>query len=261
MKKYYIATNEVQSGPYTIEEVERLKISSTTMIWYSGMDDWKMAKELPELNHLFEDTPPQLNFNNTKPKDIPKVEKVNRKDTFTLSKNQLRILIISLIVIISISLIIVVYNKVYSGRNYEPNYNEEEYQEIDNNSNSDEDYETNSSYEENELSEEELQEKLYNTERSNPVKYLSVDGTYNVNLVSNTIINGTISNSATITGFENVKITANFYSKTDVLLHSETFLVMEFVEPNQDISFRHKIYGWWSNIDHWTLDVDDAEGY
>lgn len=261
MKKYYIATNEVQSGPYSIEEVKRLNINSTTMIWYSGMDDWKMAKELPELNHLFEDTPPPLNFNNAKPKDIPRVEKISIKDSFTLSKSQLRILIIVMVLLISISTMIIVYNKVYTGRNKETNYNEEEYQVIENNTESNSNNETNSSYEQDELSEQELRDKLYDTELQNPLKYLSVDGTYNVNLAANTIINGKISNFATNAGFKNVRITAKFYSKTDMLLQTETFTVMEFVEPNQEISFRHKIYGWWTDTDHWTMDIVDAEGY
>jgi hypothetical protein len=36
---------------------------------------------------------------------------------------------------------------------------------------------------------------------------------------------------------------------------------MDFIAPNGSIQFKEKIYGWWENIDHWTLSVASAEPY
>lgn len=111
------------------------------------------------------------------------------------------------------------------------------------------------------LSEQEIRDNLYNKEASNPANYLSANGTYRVNLAANTIVEGTIYNNASIASFKNVKLTAKFYSKTDVLIAKESFLVMDFVSPNGSVQFKDKIYGWWENIDHWTLSVTSAEPY
>jgi hypothetical protein len=111
------------------------------------------------------------------------------------------------------------------------------------------------------LSDQEIRDNLYNKEASNPTTYLTASGTYRVNLAANTIVEGTIYNNASIAGFKNVKLTAKFYSKTDVLIAKESFLVMDFVSPNSSVEFKEKIYGWWDNIDHWTLSVTSAEPY
>jgi hypothetical protein len=111
------------------------------------------------------------------------------------------------------------------------------------------------------LSEQEIRDNLYNKEASNPSNYLSASGTYRVNIAANTIVEGTIYNNASIAGFKNVQLTAKFYSKTDVLIAKESFLVMDFIAPNGSIQFKEKIYGWWENIDHWTLSVASAEPY
>jgi hypothetical protein len=93
--------------------------------------------------------------------------------------------------------------------------------------------------------EEDLRRELYKKEGSNPEKYLSLDYTGRVNLLSNTIIKGTVYNSATITGFKNINITLSFYSKTDAYLGSETFTIMDFIQPGQSQSFKYKIEGYW----------------
>jgi hypothetical protein len=93
--------------------------------------------------------------------------------------------------------------------------------------------------------EDDLRRELYKKEGANPEKYLSLDYTGRVNLLSNTIIKGTIYNSATITGFKNINITLSFYSKTDAYLGSETFTIMDFVQPGQSQSFKYKIEGYW----------------
>ena len=109
--------------------------------------------------------------------------------------------------------------------------------------------------------EQELKEDLYRREISSPKEYLSVSYTYRVNLISNTIIEGTITNTASIAGFKNVKMTVYFNSKTDVVLGKETFTVMEFVPANGSVSFRYKISGWWSDVASSTYSIVSAEPY
>lgn len=103
--------------------------------------------------------------------------------------------------------------------------------------------------------------KIYAKEIKTPNNYLSADYTYRVTMIGNTIIEGSISNSATVAGFKNVKLTVYFYSKTDLLLGQETFTIMEFVSPNGSVSFKHKIGHWWDHVSYSNYKIVSAEAY
>lgn len=109
--------------------------------------------------------------------------------------------------------------------------------------------------------EEELKQELYQKEASNPLSYLTANYTWKVNIAANTILEGHVSNSATMAGFKNVTIKASFYSKTGVLLGEEKFTVMEFVKPGRSVSFRHKITGWWKDATNSKYVILAAEAY
>lgn len=50
---YTIVVNGKPQGPYTLEELKQLRLSSDTFIRKPGMDDYKEAHELVELRELF----------------------------------------------------------------------------------------------------------------------------------------------------------------------------------------------------------------
>ena len=54
--KFFIVENNVQAGPYTIEELRARNIQPSTLVWREGMADWIAAGRVPELACLF--TPP-----------------------------------------------------------------------------------------------------------------------------------------------------------------------------------------------------------
>jgi len=58
MKKYYYSTGGVKHGPFTLEELKKQPITPDTLIWYEGLPDWRPAKEIPELQSMFSQTPP-----------------------------------------------------------------------------------------------------------------------------------------------------------------------------------------------------------
>ena len=65
MKKYFIELKGNKIGPLTIDDVRSHKISSTTLVWTEGMEDWVMAANLKELGDVIyvpkkEVTPPPL---------------------------------------------------------------------------------------------------------------------------------------------------------------------------------------------------------
>lgn len=280
--KYFYIENEEQKGPVNFEELIALPITEKTLIWYEGLDEWTEAKNISALEEYFKKTtPPKIPIADKEPPkytaQTPNQSSVQTTKDENKSNSKIKyIALFSGIVL----LLITVFLMSKSG---ESEQDLETYPEFTNNNEpteySDNSYTNNetenqeSNYTQNQpqqkqqqtrsrqLSEEEIRQNLFNKEVSNPSNYLDADGTYRVNLVSNTIIEGTIYNSASIAGFKNVKLTAKFYSKTDVLLAKESFMVMDFVDPNGSLTFKYKISGWWDGIDHWSLSVNSAEGY
>lgn len=60
--QYYAMVNGQQIGPVTIDQIKQAiaagQISRQTQVWSQGMDDWKVAGDVPELAGLF---PPVVN--------------------------------------------------------------------------------------------------------------------------------------------------------------------------------------------------------
>ncbi len=267
--QYFLIENGQQQGPFTKENLIQLEIKPETMVWSEGFDDWKKAKDIDDLKSLFLiATPPPF----SQAKSVTPPPYIAAEKGF-IERNKL-MLFVAVGVIVVGALLLVGLN---SGDETEPvaddNIVQEQEQDQTNGSNegsSNPEMQPGASQpqqappnqqKERQLSEGEMRERLYQTEKANPTENLSASGSYKVNLAANTIITGTIYNNASYAGFKNVKLIAKFYSKTDVVLGKESFVVMEFVDPSNNVGFTHKITGWWSDIDHWSLEVVSAEGY
>jgi hypothetical protein len=51
--KYFIHDGSEQAGPYSIEELQSLNIGKESMVWHEGLDGWKPAGEIEELQSIF----------------------------------------------------------------------------------------------------------------------------------------------------------------------------------------------------------------
>ena len=277
LMNYFYIENEEQKGPVTVDEISKISITEETLIWYEGLNDWTEAKNIPSLESLFKKvSPPKIPVVKKEPPKFerpsqPQNENIEKAENSNRKKKLIAFIAGGALLLIIVGLLVFksgdsdednssqnnesTNNDTYNnGDSYdEPTYNE--YNE------SPQQYQQPQTQKPRQQTEDEIREQLYNKEISNPTKYLSADGTYRVNLAANTIVEGTIYNGASMAGFKNVKLTAKFYSKTDVLLGKESFMVMEYVSPGGSATFKYKISGWWDDIDHWTLSVNSAESY
>ncbi len=60
---YYIFVNKEQQGPYSLEELRTRHITSDTLVWREGMEQWMPAWQVADLRQLFESaqpTPPPM---------------------------------------------------------------------------------------------------------------------------------------------------------------------------------------------------------
>jgi hypothetical protein len=277
--KYFYIENEEQKGPLTLEELNSVLITEKTLIWHEGLADWTEAKNIESFEHFFnKTTPPNIPTARKEPPKFEYQKQTPIQPTTVENKVKSKTKTISIVAGIIMLLIIGIYFITKNDNSEQGFYTNPETtnnnQPVSYSNGSNENAQTNfqeqntshnqqntQQQEPRKLSEEEIRANLYNKEISNPASYLTTSATYRVNLAANTIIEGSIYNSASIAGFKNIKLTAKFYSKTDVLLGKESFLVMDFISPNGSLSFKNKIIGWWDNIDHWTLSVNSAEVY
>jgi len=58
MDGYFFHDGNEQRGPFTLEELKEKPIKRETPVWKKGLRDWARASDLPELNSIFENTPP-----------------------------------------------------------------------------------------------------------------------------------------------------------------------------------------------------------
>lgn len=86
MKHYYYAKQDVQFGPFTIEELKDKKLKKSTLVWTEGMTDWMTAESIDELNHILIAEPPPLPKRKSEPKKERVVELKQRSIFKTNSK-------------------------------------------------------------------------------------------------------------------------------------------------------------------------------
>ena len=89
---------------------------------------------------------------------------------------------------------------------------------------------------------EETKETLAETEKKNPVRFLSVYGHDKKNLIGQTVVKGTLTNKATINAYKDVQIELSFYSKTGALLEKDVETIFETIGPGKDADFKTKYF-------------------
>ena len=87
---------------------------------------------------------------------------------------------------------------------------------------------------------EQTKETLEQSERKNPKRFLSVEGSDKKNLIGQTVIKGTITNKATVASFKDVDVELSFYSKTGALLQRDHEVIYETIKPGNSTDFKTK---------------------
>lgn len=60
--KYYLAINNKQEGPYSLQQLRDMNLDANTLVWYDGLDEWKKLENLPILSSQLSktETPPSF---------------------------------------------------------------------------------------------------------------------------------------------------------------------------------------------------------
>lgn len=60
---YYYIENDVQLGPFSLQDLKNRKIQKNTLVWCENMENWDEAKNVEELNEILKFTPPPIPIN------------------------------------------------------------------------------------------------------------------------------------------------------------------------------------------------------
>lgn len=222
MKTYYLYQGDQQHGPYSIEQLKEMQISPAAPVWAEGLASWTEAQKIPELQTaLFAAPPPYIPAYSGG--ESPAMEKTG----FANGRNWAK-MVGGLLIVAAIVLVIKIVN---SGRDQPPASSDK----------------TAASYlslsEPPPKTEAELKEELRQREMQNPKKYISTDLTWRINLVGETVIEGTLTNNATMATFKDPVLRVRWLSKTNSVMRESTYPVYEFLGARQSIRCKLKVHG------------------
>jgi len=83
---------------------------------------------------------------------------------------------------------------------------------------------------------------LEEKERKNPLLFLTVNGHDKNNLIGQTVIKGTINNTAKVCTYKDVQLELSFFSKTGTLLEKDIETIYDVVAPGKSVDFKTKYF-------------------
>jgi hypothetical protein len=251
-KKYYLIEKDIQKGPFTLDELNSFELDKNRLVWFEELEDWTPLEKIGELSHIIKKVPPPIKpFVSSSSPITNKVEAIEKASFFKTNK---WFIIGGFVLLLLLTVAIFSQNKEQT-LSEEP-FSSEQSEPVQENNLSvpSRDFET---FDERELSPSELRQQLLEKEQSNPLNYLSVTGSMSENKVKTKhgtffrssewkmdgyILEGYITNSATIASFKDVKVRINFISSTGSKIDNTDFVVYDFVPANDGISYKEKIY-------------------
>lgn len=255
-KKYYLIVEDIQKGPFTLEELKFFELDKSRLIWFEELEDWTPLEKIGELSHIIKRVPPPIKpFVASPPPVSTKFEAVEKESFFKTNKWYF---IGGFVLLLLLTIAFFTQNKeqtpseeLFSSEQTEPV--QENNVQI-NSSSQTNDFEP---FEERELSPSQLRQQLLEKEQSNPLNYLSVNASMSENKVKTRhgtmfrssewkvdgyMLEGNITNSATIASFNDVTVRTRFISSTGSTIDNTDFVVYDSVLANDGISFKQKIY-------------------
>jgi hypothetical protein len=88
---------------------------------------------------------------------------------------------------------------------------------------------------------EELRAELLEKEQTTPSKQLSVDGKHWRNFIDQLVVEGDITNTASLASFKDPVLTIEWFSKTGTSIGQESYKVYEFVKPGRKTHYKLKM--------------------
>ncbi len=83
---------------------------------------------------------------------------------------------------------------------------------------------------------------LEEKEKKNPVSFLTVNSHDKSNLIGQTVIKGSIANTAKVCTYKDVQLELSFFSKTGTLLEKDIETIYDLIAPGKSVDFKTKYF-------------------
>ncbi len=87
---------------------------------------------------------------------------------------------------------------------------------------------------------EEKKASLEEMERDNPLKFLKITGSHHGNLLNQTVVEGEITNKATLVSYRNIQVQISFHDKDGAVIEKEKEILDDLVKPGSTNDFKIK---------------------
>jgi hypothetical protein len=255
-KKYYLILDDIQKGPFTLEELKSFELDKSRLVWFEELEDWTPIEKIGELSHIIKRVPPPIKPVVPSPPPVSTKFEAEEKDSFF--KTNKWYFIGGFVLLLLLAMVFFTQNKEQT-LSEEPLSSEQTEAVQEDNTQINSSLQTNDfeSFEERELSPSQLRQQLLEKEQSNPLSYLSVNGSMFENKVKTKhgtffrssewkvdgyILEGYITNTATIASFKDITVRISFISSTGSTIDNTDFVVYDYVPANDGISYKEKIY-------------------
>jgi hypothetical protein len=122
--KFYYLDGKQQKGPYTLQQLRDIGIKADTLVWMEDFENWKAAKEIPELSEYIRKMPPPPPIiDNIQPVVTTSINKEEAKATKTIVEDSdvkfwktIKILITIIFMFITLALISFTYVNNIKGK-------------------------------------------------------------------------------------------------------------------------------------------------
>jgi hypothetical protein len=88
---------------------------------------------------------------------------------------------------------------------------------------------------------EQTKETLEETEKKNPIRFITANGDYKRNILGVSVVKGSVTNNAKVATYKDIEIEISFYSKTGAFLEKDKETVYEKLAPGQSADFKNKV--------------------
>lgn len=252
-KKYFIIVDRDQKGPLSFSELELLNLKNDTPVWFEGMSEWSVLEKVEELKSLKKTLPPvfnDANLSSIPPQYSTSVSNDEDENVSFFQKN--KTIIIILVFVLGLALAFPLFSSSKDEK-----LNGKSNSSLETTSIIDSVVSEKQEISKQDLSPEELRNELLKKEQDNPLDYLTVSSTFKENKVKTR--NGTlfrssewkidghiadvvVSNSSTLAIYRDIKVKIKFISQTGSEIESTEFIIYDYVNPNQTINSKNKVY-------------------
>ena len=216
MKSYFIRQDNKPQGPYSIDQLKEMKLSPAVLVWAEGLKQWIKALEMPELQQeLFPASPRSVSKYTTTGTNNAEFSKEKKVGVF--AKNVKTILAVIALIIATLLLIELKKSKTHSTAANQPSVS----QSIKTPS--------------------EARKDPRKIEMESPAAYIKGQIDFRKNLFGSVVLEGTLSNTASVANFKDPLILVTWLSQSNESIGTAQYSVNKYLPAGETISYKLKV--------------------